>query len=398
MTVTGGQQYTGNVVWTPGGNFVAGTAYTAKVTLNAATGWTFDGIGAGNSAFTYSGAVSVTNQAGTGAIIEVTINFPAFVAVVKDRNLTDKISVPVADEEPKDFFTSTQYNGSIDWEIPSGGNYDGHFVERMAYTAKVRLSATTGLTFDGIEADAFIHDNAQSVTNQAGTGSEIVVTINFPATDAGETVITGLDLTDRVPRPVAGELPTMLFREGDQYIGTVTWTTGGNPHSGNFVAGKVYTATVALRRMSSKLTFGGIGAGATAFTHRGAVSVTNTAGSEAQIEVTIVFPPIAVEPVDLTNYIPKPVAGERATLDFSEGNNELGRVGWRVTGSGEQHGLFFRAKTSYTATVTLYATNKWTGIEAGNSVFSHNDAVSAVTNTAGTEYLIVITIVFPPTE
>jgi hypothetical protein len=60
-------QYSGTVVWTPqAATFVAGTAYTATITLAAKSGWTFDGVAAG--ALSVTGAILATpNAAGSGA-------------------------------------------------------------------------------------------------------------------------------------------------------------------------------------------------------------------------------------------------------------------------------------------------------------------------------------------
>jgi hypothetical protein len=95
VTYFSAPQYTGNVVWSPGGIFEAATAYTAKVTLTAASGWTFNGVGA--DAFTHSGAAGTpANDADSGV---VTITFPQIgsvaAQVVSERNLTGRISAPV---------------------------------------------------------------------------------------------------------------------------------------------------------------------------------------------------------------------------------------------------------------------------------------------------------------
>jgi hypothetical protein len=68
-----GNQYTGTVVWTPSHHtFQLGTVYTAKLTLNAAEGYTFAGIG--QNVFTHRDAPGgVTNPGGGNT---VTIAFP----------------------------------------------------------------------------------------------------------------------------------------------------------------------------------------------------------------------------------------------------------------------------------------------------------------------------------
>jgi hypothetical protein len=72
-----GGQYTGTIAWKTGGanhsgDFTAGTVYTAELTLTAAAGYTFDGVG--ENAFSHDGAGTVTNAEDSG---EVSIVFLA---------------------------------------------------------------------------------------------------------------------------------------------------------------------------------------------------------------------------------------------------------------------------------------------------------------------------------
>jgi hypothetical protein len=71
-------QYTGAIAWSPtvSGVFAGTTSYTATVTLTAATGYTFAGL-TETDLFSYSGATSVVNGAGSGSTIVVTVVFPA---------------------------------------------------------------------------------------------------------------------------------------------------------------------------------------------------------------------------------------------------------------------------------------------------------------------------------
>ena len=78
-TVTAGTGYTGTVTWASGatplvGNFLAGTEYTATITLSAATGYTFTGVLANR--FTVSGATA-TNPVNSGVITAVFAAIPA---------------------------------------------------------------------------------------------------------------------------------------------------------------------------------------------------------------------------------------------------------------------------------------------------------------------------------
>jgi formylglycine-generating enzyme required for sulfatase activity len=58
----------------------------------------------------------------------------------------------------------------------------GKFILSTVYQAVINLAAKTGYTFDGVGADSFIYDGATSVTNEAGNGDTITVTISFPET------------------------------------------------------------------------------------------------------------------------------------------------------------------------------------------------------------------------
>jgi hypothetical protein len=74
-----GSQYSGTLAWNPNdSSFKSNTAYTARVTLSPAFGYTLDGLGPG--AFTHSGAdTAVTPRNPSFAADLVTIVFPAIV-------------------------------------------------------------------------------------------------------------------------------------------------------------------------------------------------------------------------------------------------------------------------------------------------------------------------------
>jgi hypothetical protein len=407
-------QYTGDVAWAVTGGadhtgaFVGGPAYTATVTLNAASGWTFAGIGA--NTFSHSGAVLVTNTAGAGTTIVVTIAFPGTgggLSAVTDRVLASYVSVPVAGGMPVTYFPASQYTGNVTWSVTGSGASHAGFAAATAYTATVTLNAASGWTFAGVGANAFTHSGALSVTNPVGTGTQLVVTINFPATGGGLSAVTDRVLASYVPKPVAGGTPVTYF-PASQYTVKVIWSetrSGASPTG--FAVVTAYTAMVTLNATSG-WTFAGVGANA--FTHGGALSVTNMAGTGTQLVVTINFPETAVDvggPVvtdlDLTVKFAAPVAGEvPGAVIFSD--QYMGTVNWSLSG-GAAHTGPFAAGTVYTATATLYGISGWTfdGIVAGGSLFTYGGSVftyngaAAVSNTAGAEGTIVVTIVFPAT-
>jgi hypothetical protein len=186
-TAIDGTQYTGTIAWqtTDGtavsGNFAAGTAYQAVVTLAAKTGFTFTGVA--KDAFTYSNATA-TNAADSGT---VTISFPATAAagaatVVNILDLTGKVTAPVKDATPATTFSKTpQYTGAIVWKKADDTAVSGKFAAGTVYKAVVTLAAETGFTFTGVPKDAFTHDDATKVANAASSGT---VTITFPAVTA----------------------------------------------------------------------------------------------------------------------------------------------------------------------------------------------------------------------
>ncbi|MDR0586326.1 MAG: hypothetical protein LBG26_03710 [Treponema sp.] len=176
-------EYTGTVAWQnddgtsfSGSTFAPGTVYKAVVALTAKAGYTFNGVGA--NSFSYTGATNVTHPMGSNANLTVTIVFPATaLTAVTVLDLTGAFAAPATGGTPATSLTgTTQYTGSITWS-----SSPVTFAGGTAYTATVTLTAATGYTFAGVEVDDFTYTSA-SVTNPAGSGPTLVVTIVFPAT------------------------------------------------------------------------------------------------------------------------------------------------------------------------------------------------------------------------
>jgi formylglycine-generating enzyme required for sulfatase activity len=73
--ITARTEYTGTITWSPEDDlFEQDKVYTALISLNAKSGFTFNGVEA--DSFIYDGAIVVTNPEGTGNTITVTIMFP----------------------------------------------------------------------------------------------------------------------------------------------------------------------------------------------------------------------------------------------------------------------------------------------------------------------------------
>jgi hypothetical protein len=103
------------------------------------------------------------------------------------------------------------------------------------YKAVLTLTAKSGFTFSDVGVDSFVYTGATSVTNAAGNGTTISVTITFPATaaDPGTDPGTGLVKIEFTGLP-QDETITL-----NQTQGTISWkanTTLTASVSGNFEA------------------------------------------------------------------------------------------------------------------------------------------------------------------
>jgi hypothetical protein len=273
VTYFSAPQYTGTVGWivfdgsgngSPhSGLFEANTEYEAIVTLSAALGYIFtdewnpsysNGSLAAPSQANHSADETVVEDNGGNVtdsyttevdiIFDKTGSAPA--VMVTDLDLTPYLAAPVWSGVPTTYFFASQYTGAVKWTVtssPGAGPHSGLFGGNKVYTATVTLTAASGYTFDGVEADAFTHDGAPGAsTNEADSG---VVTITFPATD---TPVTDLDLTPYLAAPAVGKTPeTVISASAPQYTGEVEWTSsGGAAVVGQFETDMSYTATVTL--------------------------------------------------------------------------------------------------------------------------------------------------------
>jgi hypothetical protein len=199
-------QYTGTIAWedddgdASAESFVASTVYKAVIMLTAREGFTFKGVAANR--FVSAGATSVRSATGNGKTITVTITFKATEADSTDPdpegpeatpasalNLTAPITAPAKATAPID---AAQYTGGIAWKKENDSDFTGNFDASSVYKAVITLTAKAGFTFEGIAANSFRYDEA-TVTNAAGNGTTMSVTIVFPVAEALGTVsgITG---------------------------------------------------------------------------------------------------------------------------------------------------------------------------------------------------------------
>jgi hypothetical protein len=202
-------QYTGTIAWSETipkpvvegskpwtqAEFDTDTKYTAVVTLKAKDGYTFDGLS--ENSFSYTGALTVTNSAGSGT---VTITFPATAPAGTDKEpiattvnaLTlDKLVVaPVKGGKTTATLTGSQYTGTITWQTTADDKlFTGDFAAGTRYTAVITLTATANYTFPSVGDGKFSHTGAETITTSVNNNTDpvkVTVIITFPATEAAK--------------------------------------------------------------------------------------------------------------------------------------------------------------------------------------------------------------------
>jgi hypothetical protein len=174
-------QYTGSVEWYPNDAiFNYYTQYTATITLSSKPSFTFAGVP--SDFFTVQGATTVTNDANRGVIIAT---FPATEAKTIDISELQGVQPPVMGNVPVSQIIETpQFTGAVTWN-PDNSLFSGGTV----YSATITLTAKIGYTFDGIPADFFAVDGAET-TNAKDNG--IVIAI-FPISPTVYTVTFNLN-------------------------------------------------------------------------------------------------------------------------------------------------------------------------------------------------------------
>jgi hypothetical protein len=147
----------------------------------------------------------------------VTITFPETEAdepepaVVSALSLDGLVTAPGKGASPDTTaINEAQYTGTIAWQTSGGASHTGAFAASTVYKAVVTLTAKTGYTFTGVEADTFTYTGA-AVTNAADSGT---VTITFLET-AAEDPNTGIPI---------GNPSVKLYRDG----GTTPLQQNGN--------------------------------------------------------------------------------------------------------------------------------------------------------------------------
>jgi outer membrane protein OmpA-like peptidoglycan-associated protein len=203
-TVTAANGYTGTVTWSPTGSpFAASTAYTATITLTAASSYTLTGVAA--NFFTLAGATSVTHSANSGVITAV---FPATLAA------------PAFTLSPGDQ-SAIEGSAFIGYSITSTGG------AIATYSISPAISNTPGLTFNS------------STGRISGTPTTVaasrVYTITATNATGSASQTFALTVNPPPPPPPPNELkaltPPKISRDTTQYMcvaGTLLFLRNGS--------------------------------------------------------------------------------------------------------------------------------------------------------------------------
>jgi len=240
--------FTSSLAWN--GNpitFSHSTAYTARITLTAASGYTFTG-GFANTAqisgFSVNGIAPVwVSNNGTTLVFDVA--FPQTGAAPITSAAVDVIA-PVTGATPSGTATTS---GTVNFTLGTVAWSPNHnpFQGGTQYTATVTLTAQPGHTFTGLST-ATINGQTATVTNNIGTA--VTLSFTFPDTDLAPITTAAITVT----APATGATPnTVATGTGNFTMSAVSWTPTDNP----FLAATQYTASVTLTA-SSGHTFTGL--------------------------------------------------------------------------------------------------------------------------------------------
>jgi sugar lactone lactonase YvrE len=291
-------------------------------------------------------------------------------------NLSQYIDKPLYGAAPDTVGGTNDYYtiSSITWYKNSDGStWNTTFEADTEYKAVVVLTAKTYYTFSGVSANCFSHNDTQTVTNSANSGT---VTIEFPATSALPTVAT----------PIA-----------DPPAGAVSSDTTITLNSTTIGAAIYYTTNNSIPSASSTRYTAAIGPLAAGETTIKAIAIkTGMANSTVMTAKYTVLTTIGgPSALNLTQYINKPVYGATPiTVGGTNAYYTISSITWSRYSDGTPIGsAMFAPETVYKAEVVLTAKAGYTFNGVGANAFSHSDATSA-TNSANTG---TVTIIFPAT-
>ncbi|MDR2631215.1 MAG: hypothetical protein LBC60_09865 [Spirochaetaceae bacterium] len=369
--------------------FEGDTVYQAEIKLTPKSGYGFFP----STPFAYPGGKITDQRDDLGEPIRtVTVTYnnsdDADITFIIDYNLQSYVPMPLAGEKPT-VTSRADVTVEVVWNVKGSPNpisTNETFEAGEVYQATISLTANQGYRF--IAAWDFKYP-PETVTTQPDNNDEPnarnLSTVTYMVTRKA-TVISDLNLTPYLPKPVSGTMPVSSFA-GSQYTGKVSWkdTETQVILTAPFQFGTGYTAEVTL---TPALGYTFTGVGQNTFIHTGAGPVSNPANSGT---VSITFSStgsaggaMVVYDTVLTGHITKPVSGVTPVSGIA-GSQYNGTVAWTPAHRTFQYG------TVYTAELTLHAASGYTFTGIGQNVFTHRDAIpGGVTNQAGSSRVRII--------
>jgi hypothetical protein len=361
-----GPQYTGTIHWeavSPSGSLLNGafkplTAYKAAVTLVAASGYTFAGLDA--DVFAHDHAEYTANAANSG-MVEISF-IPTDPLYVENYNLQDYVPVPAAGNAPVKSITGrSDMKVTVTWRNSDNDDINSTltvFQLGTVYKADITLEPKEDYAFRDQPFEYPLNSTgAPTVSHQTPNDGPTtrIVSVNYKPT-ANPDPVSALDLAALLPAPVSGGIPCTSF-PGDQYNGTVSWSSSGVPLTGLFQPGTAYTAVADLNAVAG-YTFTGVQENG--FTHGEAgTAVSNPLGSGAAMTVTVLFPATAfnvIDNYDLQDYVPIPITGQMPVKSITSRADLTVTVEWQdadgialASLSTFQPGTVYKAKIIFAA-------------------------------------------------
>ncbi|NPV91921.1 MAG: choice-of-anchor D domain-containing protein [Firmicutes bacterium] len=301
-----------------------------------------DGLAAG----TYSATITVSADDMSDETFTVTQVVNAAGDTVISTAAIAGVTAPVKGAAPVDTIAAIdEYTATISWS-PA----DATFAPSTVYTATITITPKAGYTLTGV-AENFFTVAGATATNPANSG---VVTAVFPATAAGDTVISTAAIAG-VTAPVKGAAPVDTIAATDEYTATISWS----PADATFAPSTVYTATITI---TPKAGYTLTGVAENFFTVAGATA-TNPANSGV---VTAVFPATSAPDKYTVTFNVNGGSAVAAINDVVSGSTITApanptRSGYQFAGWYKNAGLTIAwnfATDTVTSNITLYA--KWT--------------------------------------
>jgi hypothetical protein len=378
-TAITGTGYTGDIAWTivSPTTFAPDTVYTATITLNATTGYTFTGT---TGSFTVNG-ITATVTPVSASSISLSVTFPATdpaPSTIINGQAIASVTVPVNGATDATAITDTEFTGAVVWSPALTG---GNFASDTIYTATITLTAESGYTFTGTTGNFTVAGTSTPATITGSTGATLTISATFPRTD--KTI--SIAVIPGVTAPETGKAPVFAITPTAEYTGTITWTPTIAQAGGTALSNTVYTATITLAPTTG-YTLAGVGANF--FTVAGAAA-TNPINSGA---VSAVFPvtDTTVTTLAITG-ITAPVAGDTPYTTPITGTEYGGTITWSPTPTGGK----FAAGTAYSAIIDLTVASGYTFTGVG--AFTVSGSPTSVTPSLNAGPTIRLTALFPAT-